>query len=110
MPWFRATAEIVMEIEAEDLDGATSHAETILYKRVVGCSFGSRRNDQGEVVRWNKVDVEPDDSRDESDPPPGPNDCPDCGDIGENRGHMGCRYPCDDPNIEGLEDPMEYER
>lgn len=42
--------------------------------------------------------------------PPGPSDCPDCGEIGSGRGHMGCQYPSDDPNIEGLEDPMEFER
>ena len=42
--------------------------------------------------------------------PPGPSDCPDCGEIGVGRGHMGCQYPSDDPNIEGLKDPMEYER
>jgi hypothetical protein len=110
MPWFKAVAEIEMSIEAEDLEGAKMKAETILNKRVVGCSFGFRPNDQGEVICWNGVDVEPDTDRDDSDPPPGPNDCPDCGDIGESRGHMGCRYPCDDPNIEGLEDPMMYER
>jgi hypothetical protein len=36
--------------------------------------------------------------------------CPDCGEIGERRGHYGCQYPTNDPNIEGLEDPMERER
>ena len=36
--------------------------------------------------------------------------CPDCGEEGESRGHYGCQYPSDDPEIEGLEDPMERER
>ena len=107
MPWFKAVAEIEMEIEDDDLEGAKMKAETILDKRVVGCSFGFRPNDQGEVVRWNGVDVAPDPDHDDDSPGPG---CPDCGEEGETRGHYGCQYPSNDQNVEGLEDPMERER
>jgi hypothetical protein len=112
MPCFKARAEIEMDIEARDEEGAKLKAETILLKRVLGQSFGHRRNDNGEVVAYRKLEVEPDpDYPEERDlHTPGPSDCPDCGEIGELRGHYGCQYPSNDPNIEGLEDPMQFER
>jgi len=116
MPWFKATAEIEMEIESRDEESARFHAETILYKRVLGQSFGNRKNDRGEVKAARKIEVfsdpDPDDEFEETDQQfrSGPNDCPDCGATNELRGHMGCLSPSDDPNIEGLEDPMEFER
>ena len=110
MPWFRAQAVIEMEIEARDEEGAKSKAECILNKRVLGQSFGHYKNDQGEVKSWCGLEVESDEEETDQQFRSGPNDCPDCGATNELRGHMGCLSPSDDPNIEGLEDPMEFER
>ena len=98
MPWYRVKASIWMEIQSPDEQQAREHAETICHKRVVGQGFGSRYNDRGEVKEFEIDEVENNDR------------CPDCGEEGEDRGHMGCQYPSNDPNIEGLEDPMMYER
>ena len=63
-----------------------------------------RRNDRGEVKSGTVDEIEDDKSE------PEPTGCPDCGEEGEGRGHYGCQYPTNDPNIEGLEDPMMTER
>lgn len=103
MPWFDVDFSGRMEIEAKDADSALLKAETILNKRVIGQSFGHYKNDRGEVKEAT-VDTVSDAE------PPDDDCCPDCGEPGEVRGHMECRFPTDDPNTEGLEDPMETER
>jgi hypothetical protein len=103
MPWFDVDFGGRMQIEAKDAEAALRKGETILSKRVVGQSFGSRKNDRGEVVEAT-VDVVNDVE------PPDTDCCPDCGDPGEMRGHMECRSPQDIPDDSGLVDPMETER
>lgn len=103
MPWFDVDFSGRMQIEAQDADAALSKGETILSKRVIGCSFGFNKNDRGEVVEATIDTVS-------TAEPPEDDCCPDCGMPGEMRGHMECQYPQDIPDDSGLEDPMMIER
>lgn len=65
MAWFKVFATIEMEIEARNEDDAISKAQTIIEKRVIGQSFGSSRNDRGEVTQEYTIDEVKNDDEEE---------------------------------------------
>ena len=97
MATFVAEVTIRVEVEAPDEDEARFKIENLLRKRVTECTFGSRPNDRAAVRRDFEVgDLTP--------------SCPDCGEEGADRGHMGCGNPQDIPDDSVLDDPMTRER
>lgn len=98
MPWYRVKAEVEIEVQAPTEEDANLKAETLGHKKIVGQTFGGYYNDRAEIKSFDLVGT---DSFDR---------CPDCGEEGEGRGHYGCQYPSNDPEIEGLDDPMMRER
>ncbi len=94
MPWFKVDASIEIEVEAADVLVAEDLARRVLDQCVLGHLPPRTNITEGELTTDPVRIIK----------------CPDCGERGWKRGHFGCQYPSDDPNVEGLDDPMERER